>query len=264
MALIIAHRGYSGKYPENTLLSIEKAIEAGFHGVELDVRATADGKLVLFHDPSLYRIFGIKSKISAKKYDDIRLLAPGLKENIPLLSDALKIMKDSSLLIINLEINVPAYEEEILELINEHGLVNRILLSSKTASILQRLRMLDEEVKLAYIIDNRPDKMRKWRKLHKEVELFAVHHFCNRAISNTLFYRSLRRYGIKAAPWFLLKSRKQIVQGRNFIRLGAYAVFTDYPDLLHDKPAEEQTKHSIYKRAIRASKALRGLISMRR
>ena len=39
-----AHRGYSGKYPENTLLAFEKALEAGCDGIELDVHLSSDGK----------------------------------------------------------------------------------------------------------------------------------------------------------------------------------------------------------------------------
>ena len=56
MVKIIAHRGLSELYPENTLLAFEKAIEAGADGIETDLRLTADGEIVLFHDKSLKRI----------------------------------------------------------------------------------------------------------------------------------------------------------------------------------------------------------------
>ena len=45
-----AHRGYSGKYPENTLLAFEKALEAGCDGIELDVHLSSDGEVVIIHD----------------------------------------------------------------------------------------------------------------------------------------------------------------------------------------------------------------------
>lgn len=47
---IIAHRGYSQKYPENTSISFQKAKELGADGVELDVHMTSDGILVIHHD----------------------------------------------------------------------------------------------------------------------------------------------------------------------------------------------------------------------
>jgi glycerophosphoryl diester phosphodiesterase len=48
---VIAHRGASAEYPENTLPAFERAIELGADFVELDVHATADGSLVVCHDP---------------------------------------------------------------------------------------------------------------------------------------------------------------------------------------------------------------------
>ena len=45
-----AHRGYSGKYPENTMLAFRKAVEAGADGIELDVQLTRDGEPVIIHD----------------------------------------------------------------------------------------------------------------------------------------------------------------------------------------------------------------------
>ena len=51
----IAHRGFKGKYPENTLLAFEKAIDVGADGVEFDVQLTKDGEVVIIHDETLDR-----------------------------------------------------------------------------------------------------------------------------------------------------------------------------------------------------------------
>ena len=47
---VLAHRGFSGNYPENTMLAFRKAIEAGADGIELDIHESSDGKLCLFED----------------------------------------------------------------------------------------------------------------------------------------------------------------------------------------------------------------------
>ena len=47
---VMAHRGYSGRYPENTMLAFQKAVEAGADGIELDVHKTADGVLVVLEE----------------------------------------------------------------------------------------------------------------------------------------------------------------------------------------------------------------------
>ena len=54
---IFAHRGYSGKYPENTILAFKKALDIGVDGIELDVHKTKDGKLVVIHDENIKRTF---------------------------------------------------------------------------------------------------------------------------------------------------------------------------------------------------------------
>ncbi|KAL4932547.1 glycerophosphodiester phosphodiesterase [Aspergillus undulatus] len=60
---IIAHRGYKGRYPENTLCSVDAAVRAGSHALELDLHLTRDGVVVLSHDPTLKRCYGVKKKI---------------------------------------------------------------------------------------------------------------------------------------------------------------------------------------------------------
>jgi glycerophosphoryl diester phosphodiesterase len=53
--LVVGHRGVAGHEPENTLRSFRRALEFGVDGIELDVRLSADGELVVFHDATLRR-----------------------------------------------------------------------------------------------------------------------------------------------------------------------------------------------------------------
>lgn len=75
--LIIAHRGASIVAPENTEVAIRKAIGMGAAVVEFDVRETADGVLVLFHDDNLRRIVGRDGRIEDMKWDEVRTLDVG-------------------------------------------------------------------------------------------------------------------------------------------------------------------------------------------
>ena len=47
---VMAHRGYSGAYPENTMLSFREAVKVGCDAIEMDVHETRDGRLVVIHD----------------------------------------------------------------------------------------------------------------------------------------------------------------------------------------------------------------------
>ncbi len=64
--LNFGHRGFAGKYPENTMLSFRKAIEAGADILEMDVHLTSDNKLVVFHDDTLERMTSGEGKVSEK------------------------------------------------------------------------------------------------------------------------------------------------------------------------------------------------------
>ena len=80
--VIIAHRGSHLKVPENTLAAYENAIKEGADYVEVDLRTTKDGYLIIMHDESITRMTGIKGQIKDLNYSDIRNLKlnPAVKE----------------------------------------------------------------------------------------------------------------------------------------------------------------------------------------
>ncbi len=61
--ILIAHRGYAKRYPENTLIAIQAALEAGVNYVEFDVQFTKDSVPVVLHDVSLKRTTGTNKRI---------------------------------------------------------------------------------------------------------------------------------------------------------------------------------------------------------
>lgn len=71
---IYAHRGYSGMYPENTMLAFRKAIEAGCDGIELDVHETKDGQLVIIHDEFVDRTTDGTGRVCDFTFEQLRRL----------------------------------------------------------------------------------------------------------------------------------------------------------------------------------------------
>lgn len=72
--LVVAHRGAHTEVPENSLASIDKAVEAGAHIVELDVRQTKDGVLVILHDRTLDRTTTGAGEVSEHTYEQLKSL----------------------------------------------------------------------------------------------------------------------------------------------------------------------------------------------
>src|SRR5436309_2057147 len=76
---VIGHRGGAELGPENTLPAIAAALAAGADGVEVDVRRTADGALVLMHDPDVARTTDGEGRVDATTLEDIRALDAGYR-----------------------------------------------------------------------------------------------------------------------------------------------------------------------------------------
>src|SRR5476649_362943 len=83
--LIIAHRGFSSRYLENTLASVNAALQLGVDFVEVDVQETRDGELIVFHDYRLNRICGARGRVRHKTLMEIQQLNP----QIPTLREVL-------------------------------------------------------------------------------------------------------------------------------------------------------------------------------
>lgn len=91
--LVISHRTNQGDAPENTLLGIARAIEDGCDVVEVDVRATRDGVLVLLHDETLGRTTGDPRAVLDVTYEELGALRCGAPQGwepqpIPTLAEA--------------------------------------------------------------------------------------------------------------------------------------------------------------------------------
>ncbi len=67
----IAHRGYSGLYPQNTIPAFEKAVEAGYWGMECDIHTTKDGKWIVIHDSEISELTNGSGKIKEMTFDEI-------------------------------------------------------------------------------------------------------------------------------------------------------------------------------------------------
>ena len=70
--LLIAHRGYSSKYPENTMKAFDEAFNAGFDGIEFDTHMTKDGHLVVIHDDSIDRTSDMTGLVRDLTLEEIR------------------------------------------------------------------------------------------------------------------------------------------------------------------------------------------------
>ena len=114
--LAFAHRGDQSNGPENTLPAFEGAINLGFKYLETDVHATADGKLVAFHDEHLDRVSNATGLITETHYEVIKQIKIGLSEKIPLLEDLLGYFPNTNF---NIDPKSPSALDPLIEVIKK-------------------------------------------------------------------------------------------------------------------------------------------------
>jgi glycerophosphoryl diester phosphodiesterase len=136
----IGHRGAAALAPENTLRSIECALEVGVDMVEVDVLALADGTLVLAHSDDLLEVShgAASGSVTEKTLAELRAVAPEL----PALDEALALVTARGAAVM-LDVKHPGYERPLVEAVRRHGLAGRSLVSSCYPESLRRVAALE-------------------------------------------------------------------------------------------------------------------------
>ena len=157
MSKIFAHRGFSGKYPENTMLAFEKAVEIGVDGIEMDVHLTKDNELVIIHDENIRRTCNGEGLVrdmtleELRKYDASATYVGVYGVNpIPTLREYFELVKDTDI-ITNIELKTgifeyPTIEKRVIDMIYEYGLQDKIILSSFNHFTVKRCEEIAPEI----------------------------------------------------------------------------------------------------------------------
>jgi len=143
--LLFAHRGAPNEHVENTLPSFWAALAHGADVLELDVRMSADGHIVVFHDKTGERVFHERKAISSTRLSDIktwRARSPsGLPYQVAALSEVLEAFPHAALNV-DVKQSRPDMLLNLLDLIMGYAAEERVLLTSFSARTLSRIRAL--------------------------------------------------------------------------------------------------------------------------
>jgi len=152
---VIAHRGASGDYPENTLAAFQDAADSGARYFELDVHMTRDGEIVVSHDPDLRRTCGVSAIIADLTLAEIKRADAGWGfsrsgedfpfrgrgSEIPSLSEVFSCFPDHHY-VIEVKQSVPSLVGPLLDVIGRAAMRRRVLLASEHQEPLDEVRAL--------------------------------------------------------------------------------------------------------------------------
>ena len=159
--LVFAHRSFGDHGPDNSLYAVERALEAGMDGVDVDGQLTRDGELVIFHDLSVDRLTSDTGKVADKTLQEMLVLDLGPAYNPSLrgayvrtFEDFVQAVKGRGVLMVELKVTglgPTAIERRAVEIIRRHDAYEDVVLSSFNPLVLHRLKRLDPEVRTAFI-----------------------------------------------------------------------------------------------------------------
>ncbi|SHJ49687.1 glycerophosphoryl diester phosphodiesterase [Malonomonas rubra DSM 5091] len=221
--LIIAHRGASGCWPENTLLAFAKALDAGAKWLELDVHLSADGELVVIHDETLQRTTNGNGRVSDFRYDELQQLDAGDGEKIPLLDEVLELALGRAA--VNIELKGARTGSAVARLLEQRFAARqrlpKILASSLYEKELRELSAILPSLPLALVADTVDE--RTWQ-LAEELNLWSLN--LNKAsIDQALVVKAGTEKRKLLA--FTVNEADKLEQLKNW---GVNGVFTDFPE----------------------------------
>jgi glycerophosphoryl diester phosphodiesterase len=152
---IIAHRGSMAIEPENTLRSFTRAQADGADEIELDLRLSADGEVVVIHDGTVDRTTDGSGRVDAMSLAELRALDAGMGERIPTIREVLTAVR----LPIQAEVKDPAAVEPFARIVAELGAEDRIVVSATLADTLRAAARAMPEIPRALILGKTPDDL---------------------------------------------------------------------------------------------------------
>jgi glycerophosphoryl diester phosphodiesterase len=230
----IAHRGSSGRYPENSRLAVQKAIDARADMIELDCQLSSDGHIVVFHDERLSRVAKARGAVAERSLEQLKRLDIGswrdrryCGERIQTFEEVLALVNGQTGLCVDIKQfpgSPPGIELKLLFTISHFDYLDRVILSSFDYQCLKRVRELAPEARIGVIFG----KGVQADPIVTAIELDARSIHVQKELASRDFLRRAWDEGLDIYVWTL----NQFAEMEVFASLGVQGIISDYPERL--------------------------------
>lgn len=240
-----AHRGASAREPENTLAAFRAAVEAGAEALEMDVRMTRDGEIVVIHDPTVDRTTDGTGVVREMTLSEVRALDaghrfaaesgfPGRELKVPVLAE---VFREFPGVAINVEIKEPrpGIEEAVLRVIREAEAEDRTLVASWDHAVISRFRAVcggrvatgaSRREIAVFLLLSRLRAERLARPAYDALQVPVEHRGIT--VVTPRFVEAAHKLGLRVDVWTVDEPEEM----RRLLDLGVDGIMTDRPDVL--------------------------------
>ncbi|MDR5589216.1 glycerophosphodiester phosphodiesterase [Christiangramia sp. SM2212] len=226
--LKIGHRGAKAHVAENTLESIQKALEIGVDMIEIDVHKCASGELWVIHDFTLDRTTNGSGEIAKRTAEELKKLRIEGQFKIPLLTEVLELIEGKCL--INIELKGLNTAPPVCKLVKEKIASSKweyadFIISSFQKNELFEVRKNDQEIPIAVLSKaSVPEAI----ELGKRLKASAIHPSLGIITRDNT--KLSQENGFKINVW-TVNEREDM---QRMIDFGVDGIISDYPDRLHN------------------------------
>lgn len=235
MTMIFAHRGFSGYYPENTMLAFQKTAEESLaDGIELDIQMTKDGELVIMHDETLDRTTNGSGYLKDYTLEKLKTLSVGVnvkgffpRQTIPTLREYFTWLKTTKL-ITNIELKTSVFEykgieEKLIAMVHESGLEEQIWYSSFNHYTIAKVKELMPKAKCGLLMDTWLMNVGSYAASQNAATVNACSWFC----CKEGVAEDLHAHGIKLQAW----TPNDADLMKKLVDCGTDVLITNFPDI---------------------------------
>ncbi|WP_339707086.1 glycerophosphodiester phosphodiesterase family protein [uncultured Kriegella sp.] len=225
--LVIGHRGAMGHETENTLASIQKAIDLGADMIEIDVFVIKSGEIAVFHDDEVDRLTDGTGKIEAYDWEGLQQLNLEGGHKIPSLQQVLDVIDNK--VILNIELKGANTAEPTNRVIQEYCTskewdLDSFVISSFKWDELKTMRSVDPKIPIAILIGKNPLEA---ISIGKEINAVAINP-AYKALTEGIVVE-MQAEGFKVYPW-TVNEAEDIALMKSF---GVDGIITNFPERVH-------------------------------
>lgn len=247
---VVAHRGDSKYFPENSHPAFKSAVDLGVDIIETDVHISSDGVIFVWHDENTFQLDGDKNSVSGKSWEELSTLdlgylyidkdgrRPFSSKGIGLMTFE-EVLRDFPSIRFNVDLKDKQYQlvEGMVELLDKYSAFDRVVVASFHTENLKSIRRISDRVATSYgqtevllrVVLSKLKLFRlfsHWMITPPVMQVPVVSGGIN--VVNRTFIKILHKRGVKIQVWTI----NELDEMKRLYKLGVDGIMTDDPRLL--------------------------------